>query len=76
MNMEAFIDFFNMFNQQAALLVDDNYTYELRGADRQRHAVRPPVRQEHRRRADQHEPNYGRPAALPAARSAPASASV
>ena len=28
-NLEAFIDLFNMFNQQDAVLTDDNYTYEL-----------------------------------------------
>ena len=27
MNLEAFVDVFNVLDQQAALLVDDNYTY-------------------------------------------------
>ena len=29
MNLEAFIDLFNIFNQQATMLTDDNYTYDL-----------------------------------------------
>jgi hypothetical protein len=28
-NFEAFIDFFNIFNQQASLQVDDNYTFDM-----------------------------------------------
>jgi carboxypeptidase family protein len=28
MMLEGFIDFFNIFNQQASLIVDDNYTYD------------------------------------------------
>jgi hypothetical protein len=28
-SLEAFIDFFNIFNQQAAIMVDDNYTFDL-----------------------------------------------
>jgi hypothetical protein len=28
MMLEGFIDFFNIFNQQTTLLVDDNYTYD------------------------------------------------
>jgi hypothetical protein len=32
MQLEAFIDFFNIFNQQAAVLVDDNYTYDWASA--------------------------------------------
>ena len=29
--LEAFIDLFNMFNQQTAILTDDNYTYNSAG---------------------------------------------
>ncbi len=28
-SFEAFLDLFNVFDQQAALLVDDNYTYDM-----------------------------------------------
>ena len=28
-SLEAYVDLFNIFNQQAALVVDDNYTYDL-----------------------------------------------
>jgi hypothetical protein len=28
MKLEAFIDLFNIFNQQTALATDDNYTYQ------------------------------------------------
>jgi hypothetical protein len=31
-NLEAFVDLFNIFNQQEAVLVDDNYTYSWAGA--------------------------------------------
>jgi len=28
-NLEAFLDLFNMLNQQEAVLTDDNYTYDM-----------------------------------------------
>ena len=28
MSLEAFIDFFNIFNQQTTVATDDNYTYD------------------------------------------------
>ena len=46
-NLETFIDLFNIFNQQAAVLTDDNYTYSWAGPDRERHAVGSEVRQGH-----------------------------
>ena len=30
-NLEAYVDLFNMLNQQAAVLTDDNYTYSWAG---------------------------------------------
>ena len=50
-NLEAFIDLFNVFNQQATLMTDDIYTFDCRRPDRERHAVRPEVRQERLRRS-------------------------
>ena len=57
--METFLDLFNIFNQQEAVLTDDNYTYSWAGPNCERHPVGSEVRKGHLGRADVTNANYG-----------------
>ena len=53
--LEAYIDFFNIFDQQATLIDRRQLHLRRRGADRQRHEEGPRVREERGRRPRHHE---------------------
>ncbi len=63
MNLEGFIDLFNIFNQQTAILTDDNYTFDAAAPIVNGTHAGPEVRQERGRRPLTKNPNFGQPLA-------------